>query len=79
MASMMRPAARLAALSPRTKVWIMIGGDAVFLPLCMLLAVAFRLGSLEAAVQTAPLIQIAVALLSLPEIGLTGLYRTVVR
>ena len=51
MPSLLRPAARLAAVSPRTKVAIMIGGDAVFLPLCMMLAVAFRLGSLEAAVQ----------------------------
>ena len=46
-----------ARRAPRSA--IMIGGDAVFLPLCMLLAVAFRLGSLEAAVHTAPLIQIA--------------------
>ena len=79
MPSLLRPAARLAAVSPRTKVAIMIGGDAVFLPLCMMLAVAFRLGSLEAAVQMAPLIQVVVALLALPALGIAGLYRTVVR
>jgi FlaA1/EpsC-like NDP-sugar epimerase len=79
MASLLRPAARLAALSPRAKVAIMIGGDAVFLPLCMMLAVAFRLGSLDAAVHMAPLIQIGVALLALPALGIAGLYRTVVR
>jgi FlaA1/EpsC-like NDP-sugar epimerase len=79
MASLLRPAAHLAALSPRAKVAIMIGGDAVFLPLCMVLAVAFRLGSLDAAVHMAPLIQIGVALLALPALGIAGLYRTVVR
>ena len=57
----------------------MIGGDAVFLPLCMMLAVAFRLGSLDAAVHMAPLIQLGVALLALPALGIAGLYRTVVR
>jgi len=79
MASLLRPAAHLAALSPRAKVAIMIGGDAVFLPLCMMLAVAFRLGSLDAAVHMAPLIQLGVALLALPALGIAGLYRTVVR
>ena len=79
MPSLIRPAARLAALSARAKVAIMIGGDAVFLPLCMLIAVAFRLGSLEGALQTAPGIQICVALLALPALGIAGLYRTVVR
>ncbi len=70
---------RLAALSPQTKVAIMIGGDAVFLPLCMFLAVAFRLGSLESALDMAPLLQIGIALLALPALGVVGLYRTVVR
>jgi len=79
MASLLRPAAHLAALSPRAKVAIMIGGDAIFLPLCMMLAVAFRLGSLDAAVHMAPLIQLGVALLALPALGIAGLYRTVVR
>jgi len=76
---LIRPAARLAALSPRTKLAVMIGGDAVFLPLCMMLSVALRLGSLEAAVQMAPLIQVGVALLVLPALAIAGLYRTVVR
>jgi FlaA1/EpsC-like NDP-sugar epimerase len=77
--SFVRPAMRLAALSPQAKVAIMIGGDAVFLPLCMLLAVAFRLGSLEAALSMAPVVQVCVALLALPALGVVGLYRTVVR
>ncbi|MEP6739534.1 MAG: nucleoside-diphosphate sugar epimerase/dehydratase [Caldimonas sp.] len=77
--SFVRPAMRLAALSPQTKVAIMIGGDAVFLPLCMFLAVAFRLGSLESAIGMVPWLQVAIALLALPALGIVGLYRTVVR
>ena len=38
-----------------------------------------RLGSLEAALQTALLVQLALGLLALPMLGLAGLYRTVVR
>ena len=72
-------ARRLAQLSPRAKVWVMIGGDAVFLPLCMLASVAFRLGSIESALDTSPGIQIALALLALPVLAVAGLYRTVVR
>ena len=70
---------RLALLSPRAKVRIMIGGDALFLPLCMVASVSFRLGSLEAALETAPLVQVMLALLTLPVLGIAGLYRTVVR
>ena len=72
-------ARRLAQLSPRTKVWVMVGGDAVFLPLCVLASVAFRLGSVESALATSPGIQIALALLALPVLAVAGLYRTVVR
>ena len=72
-------ARRLAQLSPRAKVWVMLGGDAVFLPLCMLTSVAFRLGGLEMAWNTAPEIQIGLALLALPVLAVVGLYRTVVR
>ena len=72
-------ARRLAQLSPRAKVWVMIGGDALFLPLCMFAAMAFRLGSLEAALTTAPALQITLAWLTLPVLGAAGLYRTVVR
>ncbi|MGZ5236277.1 MAG: polysaccharide biosynthesis protein [Caldimonas sp.] len=77
--SIVKAAARLAALSPQTKVAIMIGGDALFLPLCMLVAVAFRLGSVEQALATAPAVQVFLALLTLPALGVAGLYRTVVR
>jgi FlaA1/EpsC-like NDP-sugar epimerase len=72
-------AARLAALSPQRKVAIMIGSDAVLLPACMLMAMALRLGSVEAAFETTPLLQVGVALLALPALQLAGLYRTVVR
>src|SRR5664279_165181 len=77
--SIVKAAARLAALSPQSKFAIMIGGDAVFLPLCMLTAVAFRLGSIESALDTAPVVQVCLALLTLPALGVAGLYRTVVR
>ena len=70
---------RLALMSPRAKVWVMIGGDAVFLPLCMLASVSFRLGSLGSALETALHVQIMLALLTLPVLGVAGLYRTVVR
>ena len=70
---------RLALMSPRAKMWVMIGGDAVFLPLCMLASVSFRLGSLGSALETALHVQIMLALLTLPVLGIAGLYRTVVR
>ena len=69
----------LAQLSPQAKFAVMIGGDALFLPLCMFLAVALRLGSIPTALETAPLVQILLALLTLPVLGFAGLYRTVVR
>jgi FlaA1/EpsC-like NDP-sugar epimerase len=77
--SPIQSARRLAALSPQAKVLIMIGGDALFLPLCMLASVSFRLGSVQAALETAPIAQIVIALLTLPALGVAGLYRTVVR
>jgi FlaA1/EpsC-like NDP-sugar epimerase len=74
-----RLARRLAGVSPRAKVWIMVGGDALFLPLCMMVSVTFRLGSVSAALETAPFAQIGLALLALPALAKAGLYRTVVR
>ena len=70
---------RLAQLSPRTKVWSMLAADAVCLPLCMLAAVALRLGSLESAMGTSPAVQLGLALMALPVLALAGLYSTVVR
>ena len=70
---------RLAQLSPRAKMLVMIAGDALFLPLCMVLAVALRLGSMDNALETALPMQIGLALLTLPVLGVAGLYRTVVR
>ena len=77
--SFVRAASRVAALSPRAKFAIMIGGDAIFLPLCMFAAVSLRLGSIEAATEMAPALQVALALLTIPALGVAGLYRTVVR
>jgi len=72
-------ARRLAQLSPGTKVFVMIGGDAIFLPLCMFAAMAFRTGSFTEAFGTAPTLQVLLAWLALPVLGAAGLYRTVVR
>ena len=77
--SPMSIARRLAHLSPRAKVWVMIGGDALFLPLCMFAAMAFRMGSVSDAMASAPAVQVILALLTLPVLGAAGLYRTVVR
>ncbi len=70
---------RLAALPPRAKIWVMVGGDALFLPLCMLASVALRLGSVSGAFETSPRAQLGFALLALPALSVAGLYRTVVR
>ena len=72
-------ARRLAQLSPGTKVCVMIGGDAIFLPLCMFAAMAFRTGSFTEAFDTALTLQVLLAWLALPVLGAAGLYRTVVR
>ena len=77
--TVVKMAARLAALSPRAKVAIMMGCDALSLPVCMLAAVSLRLGSIESAFALAPGLQVVLALLTLPALGLAGLYRTVVR
>ncbi|CAN7187247.1 polysaccharide biosynthesis protein [Rhizobacter sp. LjRoot28] len=61
------------------KLAIMIGGDAIFLPLCMIAAVGVRLGSLQQALQNELGLQILIGLLTLPVLGAAGLYRTVVR
>lgn len=70
---------RLAAVSPRGKMLIMVGSDAVCLTVCMMLAVALRLGSFLSILETSPGLQVAFALLTLPALAVAGLYRTVVR
>ena len=72
-------ARRLSTLSPQAKVWVMIGGDALFLPLCMFGAMALRLGAVSTALATMPEVQIVLAWLALPVLGAAGLYRAVVR
>lgn len=70
---------RLSVLSPRAKLFLMVGADAVFLPFCAVLAVALRLGSLTAALELALPAQLALGLATLPVLGIAGLYRAVVR
>jgi FlaA1/EpsC-like NDP-sugar epimerase len=70
---------RLVGLSHRNKLALMIAGDAIFLPLCLLFSVACRLGSLQFAWQTHLNLQIVLGLLTLPLLGAAGLYRSVVR
>jgi FlaA1/EpsC-like NDP-sugar epimerase len=69
----------MAHLSPRTKVWMMVGADALLMPCCMVLAVALRLGSFDGALDTALEAQLTLALLTVPVMAIAGLYRTVVR
>jgi FlaA1/EpsC-like NDP-sugar epimerase len=69
----------LANLSPPRKLAVMIGVDALFLPLCVLASVTLRLGSLGSALESALLLQGALGLMTLPVLGAAGLYRTVVR
>ncbi len=70
---------RLSALSPRAKLAVMIGADALFLPLFLFAAIVMRLGSVEAAANTAPWVLVAIGWMTLPILGMAGLYRTVVR
>lgn len=69
----------LATLPPQAKLALMIGSDAVLLPLCVLASVSFRLGSLSDALETGLAVQLMLGLLTLPVLGAAGLYRTVVR
>jgi FlaA1/EpsC-like NDP-sugar epimerase len=70
---------RLSELSPRSKLAVMIGADAIFLPLFLFASIVMRLGSIEAAAATGPLTLLAIGWLTLPVLGIAGLYRTVVR
>ena len=70
---------RLSELPPQTKMRIMLGFDAVALPLCMLTAVMLRLGSFFDALDTALGVQVLLGLLTLPVLAVAGLYRAVVR
>lgn len=70
---------RIAQLTPTMKTVVMVFADAVFMPLCMVLSVALRLGSLDSAMQSSLPVQIGLAIFSLPVLAVAGLYRTVVR
>ncbi|HNJ81987.1 MAG TPA: nucleoside-diphosphate sugar epimerase/dehydratase [Piscinibacter sp.] len=79
MATTIQVGRRLAELSPRAKLALMIGADALCLPLCAFLSVTLRLGSFEGALELGLFIQIALGLATLPVLGIAGLYRAVVR
>ena len=70
---------RLSAMPPRAKLALMIGADALFLPLFLFASIVMRLGSVPAAANTALLALLAIGWLTLPVLGVAGLYRTVVR
>lgn len=61
------------------KVALMVGADALFLPVCMVLANSLRLGSFANGVDTALPLQVGLAWLSIPALGAAHLYRTIVR
>lgn len=69
----------LSVLSPRHKLAVMIGSDALLLPLCMVCATGLRMGSIQTALETGLAVQVALGLMTLPVLGSAGLYRTVVR
>jgi FlaA1/EpsC-like NDP-sugar epimerase len=69
----------LVGVSPQTKFAVMLGGDAVFLPMCMVLSVGLRMGSIETAFNTSLVLQLLLAWLTLPILGAAGLYKAVVR
>jgi FlaA1/EpsC-like NDP-sugar epimerase len=69
----------LVGMSPKTKIVVMLGGDAIFLPMCMILSVGLRVGSIEIALGTALVVQLLLAWLTLPILGAAGLYQAVVR
>jgi FlaA1/EpsC-like NDP-sugar epimerase len=69
----------VADLSPRKKLWLMACLDACFLPLCVFTSVLLRLGSVANALDTHLLAQITLGWLTLPVLGVAGLYRTVLR
>ena len=70
---------RLAALPPRGKLLLMIGTDALLLPLCLLLAVGLRLGGSAVGTSVLMLAALAVGWLTVPVLAYSGLYRAVVR
>lgn len=57
----------------------MVVGDALLLPLCMVISVALRLSSLEGALNSNLTAQLTLALFALPVLALAGLYRAVMR
>ena len=70
MATTIQVGRRLAELSPRAKLALMIGADALCLPLCAFLSVTLRLGSFEGALELGLFIQIALGLATLPVLGI---------
>jgi FlaA1/EpsC-like NDP-sugar epimerase len=75
----LRATYRLSQLSPRAKTWVMLGGDAVFMPLCMLAAIALRTGSLQESLFAGSWHPLYLAWATIPALAAAGLYKTVVR
>ncbi len=69
----------VSSWSATKKLLLMVGLDAVFLPLCVFASVLLRLGSFDNTVETNFLAQIALGWLTLPVLGVAGLYRMVLR
>jgi FlaA1/EpsC-like NDP-sugar epimerase len=69
----------VSSWSPREKLLLMVGLDAVFLPLCVFASVLLRLGSFGNTVDTNLLAQMTLGWLTLPVLGVAGLYRMVLR
>jgi FlaA1/EpsC-like NDP-sugar epimerase len=72
-------ARRLSDLPPRVKLAIMLSADALALPVCVLAAVAFRLGSFADAWAVPFEQQVALAWLTIPVLAVAGLYQALVR
>lgn len=70
---------RLVGLPTWVKAALLVAGDAIFLPLCMLMSVTLRLGSLDEALHTALFSQVVFAWLAVPVLMVAGLYRSVMR
>jgi FlaA1/EpsC-like NDP-sugar epimerase len=69
----------IAGFSPRKKWLLMASLDAVCLPLCVFASVLLRLGSFENALDTNLLAQFLLGWLTLPVLGVAGLYGMVLR
>lgn len=71
--------ATLGRLPSGAKVAVMISTDALFVPVCMFLSVALRLGAVDAALARSPWELAALSLMALPIFATSGVYSSVIR